>query len=39
LERPLKVKDSQSLEELTQAWGIERQIKRFLKTLNIDWVA
>ena len=38
LERPLKVKDSQSLEELTQAWGIERQIKRFLKTLNIDWV-
>jgi 5'-3' exonuclease len=39
LERPLKVKDSQSLEELTQAWGIERQIKRFLKTLNVDWVA
>ena len=39
LERPLKVKDSQSLEELTQAWGIDRQIKRFLKTLNIDWVA
>ncbi|MEY3605907.1 MAG: hypothetical protein RL289_87 [Actinomycetota bacterium] len=39
LERPLKVKDSQSLDELTQAWGIERQIKRFLKTLNIDWVA
>lgn len=39
LERPLKVKDTQSLEELTQAWGIERQIKRFLKTLNIDWVA
>ena len=38
LERPLKVKDSQSLDELTQAWGIERQIKRFLKTLNIDWV-
>ena len=39
LARPLKVKDSQSLEDLTQAWGIERQIKRFLKTLNIDWVA
>jgi 5'-3' exonuclease len=38
LERPLKVKDSHSLEELTQAWGIERQIKRFLKTLKIDWV-
>jgi hypothetical protein len=39
LERPSKVKDSQSLQELTEAWGIERQIKRFLKTLNIDWVA
>ena len=39
LDRPLKVKDSQSLQELTDAWGIERQIKRFLKTLNIDWVA
>jgi 5'-3' exonuclease len=39
LERPLQVKDSQSLQDLTQAWGIERQIKRFLKTLNIDWVA
>ena len=39
LDRPIKVKDSQSLQELTDAWGIERQIKRFLKTLNIDWVA
>ena len=38
LDRPLQVKDSQSLHELTQAWGIERQIKRFLKTLNIEWV-
>jgi len=38
LARPLNVEDSQSLEELTQAWGIERQIKRFLKTLKIDWV-
>jgi 5'-3' exonuclease len=39
LDRPSKVRDSQSLQELTNAWGIERQIKRFLKTLNIDWVA
>jgi hypothetical protein len=39
LARPIKVKDSQSLQEITDAWGIERQIKRFLKALNIDWVA
>lgn len=39
LDRPSIVKDSQSLQDLTEAWGIERQIKRFLKTLNIDWVA
>ena len=39
LDRPIKVKDPQSLQDLTDAWGIERQIKRFLKTLNIDWVA
>ena len=39
LERPNKVKDPQSLQDLMQAWGIERPIKRFLKTLNIDWVA
>jgi 5'-3' exonuclease len=39
LDRPTKVKDPQSLHELTDAWGIDRQIKRFLKTLNIDWVA
>lgn len=39
LDRPPKVKDSQSLQELTDAWGIDRQIQRFLKTLNIDWVA
>ena len=39
LDRPPKVKDSQSLQELTDVWGIERQIQRFLKTLNIDWVA
>lgn len=38
LDRPNKVKDPQSLQELTDAWGIERQIKRFLKTLNIEWV-
>ena len=38
LDRPSKVKDPQSLQELTDAWGIERQIKRFLKTLNIEWV-
>jgi 5'-3' exonuclease len=38
LNRPVMVVDSQSLQELTQAWGIERQVKRFLKTLNIDWV-
>lgn len=36
---PLTVKDPDSLQELTVAWGIERQIKRFLKTLNISWVA
>ena len=39
LDRPSVVKDSQTLQDLTDAWGIERQIKRFLKTLNIDWVA
>lgn len=39
LDRPIKVKDPQSLQDLTDVWGIERQIKRFLKTLNIDWVA
>jgi len=39
LECPRQVKDSQSLSEITDAWGIERQVKRFLKTLNIDWVA
>jgi 5'-3' exonuclease len=39
LERPLQVGDSQSLLELTEAWGIDRQVKRFLKTLNIEWVA
>ena len=38
LNRPVMVVDSQSLQELTQAWGIERQVKRFLKTLNIDWL-
>jgi 5'-3' exonuclease len=38
LDRPSKVKDPQSLQELTDAWGIERQIMRFLKTLNIEWV-
>ena len=35
---PKQVRDSESLLELTDAWGIERQVKRFLKTLNIEWV-
>jgi len=39
LERPHQVGDSQSLLELTEAWGIDRQVKRLLKTLNIEWVA
>lgn len=39
LGRPSIVKDPQSLQELTDAWGIDRQVKRFLKTLNIEWVA
>jgi 5'-3' exonuclease len=39
LDCPSKVQDSESLQELVDAWGIERQIKRFLKTLNIEWVA
>ena len=39
LATPAKVKDPAALQELTEAWGIERQIKRFLKTLNIEWVA
>jgi 5'-3' exonuclease len=38
LNRPETVVDSQSLVDLTQAWGIERQVNRFLKTLNIRWV-
>ena len=38
LDLPTQVLDPRSLDELTQAWGIERQIKRFLKTLNIEWV-
>lgn len=39
LERPKNVRDLQSLQDLTDAWGIDRQVKRFLKTLNIDSVA
>jgi 5'-3' exonuclease len=39
LDCPTKVLDSASLQDLTDAWGIERQVKRFLKTFNIDWVA
>jgi hypothetical protein len=39
LECPAQVKDAHSLQELTDAWGIDRQVKRFLKTLNIDSVA
>ena len=38
LDCPEFVLDSKSLAELTQAWGIERQVTRFLKTLNIKWV-
>lgn len=38
LDCPVKVLDSRSLQELTDAWGIDRQVKRLLKTLNIDWV-
>jgi hypothetical protein len=33
------VLDPQSLQDLTDAWGIERQVKRCLKTFNIEWVA
>ena len=36
---PTKVLDSPSLQDLTDAWGIDRQVNRFLKTFNIDWVA
>lgn len=39
LECPNSVLDVQSLSELVEAWGIDRQVKRLLKTLNIDWVA
>jgi 5'-3' exonuclease len=39
LDCPSKVLDPQSLQDLTDAWGIERQVKRFLKTFNIEWVA
>lgn len=39
LDCPNKVLDPQSLQDLTDAWGIERQVKRFLKTFNIEWVA
>jgi len=38
LNRPETVVDSRSLTGMTQAWGIERQVDRFLKTLNIKWV-
>ena len=38
LDCPNQVLDSHSLHELVEAWGIERQVKRLLKTLNIDWV-
>lgn len=38
LDCPEFVLDSKSLAELTQAWGIERQVTRFLKTLDIKWV-
>lgn len=39
LDIPSKVKDPESLFDLVEAWGVEKQIKRFLKTLNIEWVA
>jgi 5'-3' exonuclease len=39
LDCPTKVLDPQSLQNLTDAWGVERQVKRFLKTFNIEWVA
>jgi 5'-3' exonuclease len=39
LEPPKTVSDGKSLQELVDAWGIEKQVKRFLKTLNIDRVA
>jgi 5'-3' exonuclease len=36
---PKQVRDPQNLQILTDAWGIDRQVKRILKTLKIDWVA
>lgn len=35
---PLKVKDQESLDDLAKAWGIEKQVNRFLKVLNIHSV-
>jgi 5'-3' exonuclease len=39
LDCPTQVLDPQSLSELVEAWGIERQITRFLNTFQIEWVA
>lgn len=39
LDCPIQVQDPQSLQELMDTWGIDRQVKRFLKTFNIEWVA
>jgi len=39
LDCPNHVLYSQQLKDLTDSWGIDRQIKRFLETLDIEWVA
>lgn len=39
LDCPIQVQDPQSLQELMDTWGIDRQVRRFLKTFNIEWVA
>jgi 5'-3' exonuclease len=39
LDCPNHVLHSQQLKDLTDSWGIDRQIKRFLETLDIEWVA
>ena len=38
LSLPRAVKDPQALAMLTQAWGVEKQVARLLKTLGIDSV-
>ena len=39
LDCPTHVLYSQQLKDLTDSWGIDRQIKRFLETLDIEWIA